>query len=178
VPTSKPPAPIGPSDHILGDVDAPITLLEYGDYECPYCGRAHPVVMEVLRRAGSDVRFVFRHFPLVELHPHALEAAEAAEAAGAQGQFWPMHESLIEHQRALDPKNLSRYAASLNLDLAQFEADLSTDRHLAKIERDIESGLRASVKGTPTFFIQGVQFEAPWSVDTLLAALRAATRAA
>src|SRR5690242_7629732 len=107
---SKLTPPVGPGDAILGDPNASVTLAEYGDFECPYCGRAHFAIQEVLRRVGRDVRFVFRHFPLSAMHPHAVRAAEAAEAAGAQGKFWPMHDTLFENQGALDNQDLVAYA--------------------------------------------------------------------
>jgi protein-disulfide isomerase len=168
--------PVGPADHILGDPDAPVTLLEYGDYECPFCGRAHLVVKEVERLMGPDLCFVFRHFPLAEVHPHALAAAEAADAAGAQGAFWPMHATLFEHQDALEPEDLLGYAEGLGLDLVRFRHDLATHARLAKVKADFMSGVRSGVNGTPTFFIDGERFDGSWELDTLTAALRAAAR--
>ena len=168
--------PVGPGDHVFGNPDAPVTLVEYGDYECPYCGRAHPVVEEVLRQMGPEARFVFRHFPLAEMHPHAVAAAEAADAAGAQGKFWPMHATLYENQGALEPEDLLGYAGALGLDVPRFARELATHAHLAKVEADFRSGVRSGVQGTPTFFINGVRHEAGWDAPTLLAALRAASR--
>src|SRR5919199_5615233 len=114
---SQLPLPVAERDHIQGPSTAPVTLVEYGDYECPYCGAAHPIVKEVQRRLGDRLRFVFRHFPLTNVHPHAQHAAEAAEAAGAQGKFWAMHDTLFEHQRALDDAHLEEHAAALGLDV-------------------------------------------------------------
>jgi protein-disulfide isomerase len=173
---SKLKPPVGSGDHILGDVDAPVTLLEYGDYECPYCGRAHIVLQEVLRRVGRDVRFVFRHFPLAEVHSHAQKAAEAAEAAGAQGKFWPMHDMLFENQDALETEDLIGYAEALGLDDARFVEDLETHAHLEKVKSDFRSGVRSGVNGTPTFFIEGARFDGSWDPDTLTAALQKAIR--
>lgn len=168
---------VGPADHVVGPPDAPVTLVEYGDFECPYCGRAHFVLREVMRRLDGDVRFVFRHFPLAELHPHALMAAEAAEAAGAQGKFWPMHDMLFENQDALELADLLGYAEDLELDTERFAIDLETHAHLDKVKRDFQSGVRSGVNGTPTFFIDGVHHDGSWDADTLTAALREAIRA-
>jgi protein-disulfide isomerase len=174
---SKLTPPVGPGDHVLGDSEAPVTLLEYGDYECPYCGRAYLVVKEVLREVSPEVRFVFRHFPLAEVHPHALAAAEAAEAAGAQGKFWPMHAALFENQDALEPADLLAYAEALGLDAARFVRELAAQTHLDKVQADFQSGVRSGVEGTPTFFVNGHRHDAGWDAATLLAALRAAIRA-
>ncbi|MDI1478177.1 thioredoxin domain-containing protein [Polyangium sp. y55x31] len=164
----------GPDDHVRGNTDAPVTLIEYGDYECPYCGRAHPAILDALRRMGSSVRFVYRHFPLTEMHRHALQAAEAAEAAGAQGRFWDMHDLLYENQAALGLTDLYGYAAALGLDQGRFQADLATHAHLGKIERDFNSGVRSGVNGTPTLFIQGMRYEGSRDPDALTAALQSA----
>jgi protein-disulfide isomerase len=168
---SKLKPPVGPGDHVLGRETAPVTLVEFGDYECPHCAAAHPIVKEVLRRAGPDVRFAFRNFPLTEMHPHAFLAAEAAEAAAAQDQFWPMHDQLFENQQALEPEDLVGYAKALRLDVERFAADLSRDAFAQKVKSDFSSGVRSGVNGTPTFFIDGVRFDDSWDPDTLLAAL-------
>jgi len=167
---------IGVGDHMLGDAKAPVTLVEYGDYECPHCGAAYPIVKDALRRAGKDVRFVFRNFPLSEMHPHAFRAAEAAEAAAAQGEFWPMHDLLFENQDALEPTNLAEYAKRLGLDSHRFTAELRDGTHAAKVRSDFSSGVRSGVNGTPTFFIQGTRLDGPWDLDSLVAALRGANR--
>jgi protein-disulfide isomerase len=168
--------PVGPGDHVAGDVNAKVTLVEYGDYECPYCGRAHRVVQEALRLAGPDVRFVFRHFPLAEAHPHALVAAEAAEAAGAQGQFWVMHDMLFENQDALAPEDLLAYAQAAGLDEVRFTRDLASHAYLARVQADFSSGVRSGVNGTPSFFVQGERLDAGWDLDTLVTALQEAPR--
>jgi len=168
--------PVGPRDHAQGSVDAPVTLVEYGDYECPHCGRAYPIVKEVQRRLGPKLRFVFRNFPLGEGHPHAEHAAEAAEGAAGQGRFWEMHDTLYEHQRALDDPHLVGYAAKLGLDATRFEQELHTGAHKARVREDFMSGVRSGVNGTPTFFINGVRFDDSWDPDTLTNALKAASR--
>ena len=168
--------PVGERDHVQGPADAPVTLVEYGDYECPHCGRAHPIVKEVQRRLGSTLRFVFRNFPLNESHPHAQHAAEAAEGAGARGRFWEMHDTLFEHQRALDDQHLVGYAKALGLDPVAFEHDLRAHAHKARVRQDFVSGIRSGVNGTPTFFINGVRFDDSWDPDTLTEALTAAAR--
>jgi protein-disulfide isomerase len=170
--------PVGAGDHVLGDADAPVTLVEYGDYECPYCGRAHAIVREVLRMVGAGVRFVFRHFPLAEVHPYALEAAEAAEAAGAQGRFWLMHDVLFERQEALEHGSLVAYAEALGLDTGRFARDLATHAHLARVKSDFRSGVRSGVNGTPTFFVQGTRLDGGWDFDSIAAALREAASGA
>jgi len=168
--------PVGERDHAQGPAHAPVTLVEYGDYECPHCGRAYPIVKEVQRRLGSTLRFVFRNFPLNESHPHAQHAAEAAEGAGAQGRFWEMHDSLFEHQRALDDQHLVGYAKALGLDPVAFEHDLRAHTHKTRVREDFLSGVRSGVNGTPTFFINGVRFDDSWDPDTLTEALTAAAQ--
>ena len=160
-------------DHVRGPEDAPL-LVEYGDYECPYCGAAYPIVQEVRRALGPNLRFVFRHFPLSQAHPHAQRAAEAAEAAGAQGEFWKMHDLLFQNQDALEDADLLRYAVSLKLDGERFTRELSSGLHADRVRRDFRSGVRSGVNGTPTFFINGVRHDAPWDLPTLTAALEAA----
>jgi protein-disulfide isomerase len=169
--------PVGERDHVQGPATAPVTLVEYGDYECPYCGEAYPIVKVVQRRLGDRLRFVFRNFPLAELHPHAQQAAEAAEAAGAQGQFWPMHDVLFEHQRALDGAHLRRYAAELGLDEGRFDRELSGHTYAGRVREDLLSGARSGVNGTPTFFLNGRRHDASYDLETLLAALEHARSA-
>jgi protein-disulfide isomerase len=168
--------PVGPRDHAEGPADAPVTLVEYGDYECPSCGQAYPIVKEVQRRLGSKLRFVFRNFPLTDAHPHAQHAAEAAEAAATHGKFWEMHDALYEHQRALDDVHLVGYAAKLGLDAKVFEAQLHAHAHKARVHEDFVSGVRSGVKGTPTFYINGTRFDDSWDPGTLADALKAASR--
>lgn len=164
-------------DHIRGPIAAPVTLLEYGDYECPYCGAAHPVTEAVQAALGDEMRFVFRHFPLTTIHPHAAEAAEAAEAAGAQGQFWAMHDLLYANQDHLEGPDLLRYAEALGLDLHRFVTDLTERVHAPKVQQDFLSGVRSGVHGTPTFFINGVRHEGAWDYPRLLAAVQRAAAA-
>jgi protein-disulfide isomerase len=166
--------PVGERDHVQGPANAPVTLVEYGDYECPFCGRAHPIVQAVQERLGRRMRFVFRHFPLTEIHPRALPAAEAAEAAGRQGRFWEMHDLLYENQPALDDPDLLRYAQHLGLDLPRFVSEVAEHVHEPRIREDFMSGVRSGVNGTPTFFINGIRHDGPWDVDTLSDALMAA----
>ena len=166
--------PIGPTDHVLGRPNAPASLVEYGDYECSHCARAHYEVAEVLRRVGNDVRYAYRHFPLTRLHPHALLAAQAAEAAGAEGRFWPMHSMLFEIQRPLDLAELMDCADTVGIDLLHFSRDLRAGLHLPKIESDFRGGVRSGVDATPTFFLNSVRLEGRWDADTLSAAIREA----
>ena len=168
---SKLTPPIGQDDRVLGPSTAAVTLTEYGDYECPFCGRAHQQVQKVIRDLAKSMRFAFRHFPLAQAHPHALLAAEAAEAAGAQGRFWPMHDLLFENQQALEVEDLLGYASALDLDMARFTDDLEGHVHLERVKRDFKSGARSGVNGTPTFFINLERFEASWDADTLEAAV-------
>jgi Na+/H+ antiporter NhaA len=166
--------PVDPDrDHIRGLVDAPITLLEYGDLECPYCGLAEPAVRELL--AGSDdVRYAWRHLPLRDVHPHAQLAAEAAEAAGCQDHFWEMHDLLLTHQDALEPRDLLGYAAALQLDLARFTDDLHRHASRTRIAADLESAAASGVVGTPTFFVNGRRHHGAYDVHALLAAVQEA----
>jgi protein-disulfide isomerase len=168
--------PVGTRDHTQGPADAPVTLVEYGDYECPHCGRAYPIIKEVQRRLGSKLRFVFRNFPISESHPHAEHAAEAAEGATTGGRFWEMHDLLYEHQGALDDRHLVGYATKLGLDGKTFERELRAHAHQARVREDFMSGVRSGVNGTPTFFINGVRFDDSWDPDTLTDALKAAIR--
>jgi len=167
--------PVSGRDHIQGNVQAPLTLLEYGDFECPYCGAAYPNVKQVQKRLGGQLRFVFRHFPLAQVHPHAEHAAEAAEAAGAQGMFWEMHDALYEHQDALDDLHLVQYAVDLSLDVARFELDMAAHTYAGRVREDFMSGVRGGVNGTPTFFINGQRHDASYDLETLLAALQQAS---
>jgi protein-disulfide isomerase len=159
-------------DHIQGSSTAPVTLVEYGDYECPYCGQAYPVIKEVQKRLGDKLQFVFRNFPLTEMHPHAQHAAEAAEAAAAQNRFWEMHDYLYEHQQALDDRYLEKYADYLGLDLAKFNTDMSSHVHADRIREDFLSGVRSGVNGTPTFYINEVRYDGSFDLETLLKTLR------
>jgi protein-disulfide isomerase len=167
--------PVGPQDHILGNPKALVTLVEYGDYQCPYCGAAYPILREVQRQMGDILRFVFRNFPLAEAHPHALLAAEAAEAAGAQERFWPMHDLLFEHQDALGLAHLAGYAKKLKLDLPRFTRDLETHAFRARVEEDFRGGIRSGVNGTPTLFVNDLRYDGEVGVGAIVAAVKAAT---
>jgi len=158
-------------DHIQGSPDAPFVLIEYGDYQCPYCGDAHDVVKEIEDRLGEKLCFVFRNFPLVEMHPYAEHAAEAAEAAAAQGRFWEMHDLLFENQNALEDEDLADYAAELGLDAKRLIAEVQSGAHASRIQKDLRSGEKNGVSGTPTFFVNGKLFEGEPIPDELIAAL-------
>ena len=161
-------------DHIQGSADAAVTLLEYGDYECPYCGAAYPIIKEVQARMGERLRFVFRNFPISTSHPHAEQAAEAAEAAAAQGKFWEMHDHLYENQKRLRDEDLRGYAEKLGLDVDAFDRELAEHVHAARVHEDFMSGVRSGVNGTPTFYIDGVRYDDSYDLETLLAALERA----
>ncbi|HEX9084969.1 MAG TPA: thioredoxin domain-containing protein [Gemmatimonadaceae bacterium] len=155
--------PVSTRDHAAGSGDAPVTLVEYGDYECPYCGMAHLIVKEAQRELGSELRFVFRNFPLAEAHPHARAAAQSAEAAATQGRFWEMHDMLFEHQDALEAEDLLAYAKSLGLDMQKFARDLADATITKRVRDDFGSGVRSAVNGTPTFFMNGVRHDGSWA---------------
>jgi protein-disulfide isomerase len=161
-------------DHIQGSAEARVTLVEYGDYECPYCGEAYPIVKEIQERMGEQLRFVFRNFPISTSHPHAQHAAEAAEAAGAQGRFWEMHDHLYENQRHLEDDDLRSYAHALDLELELFDKELSEHVHADRVHEDFMSGVRSGVNGTPTFFINGLRHDDSYGSGTLLPALERA----
>jgi protein-disulfide isomerase len=164
--------PVPDRDHIQGPIDAPIMLLEYGDYECPYCGEAYPVVKEIQERLGNRLCFAFRNFPLSNSHPHAEHAAEAAETAAAQRRFWEMHDLLYENQEALDDEDLAQYASALGLDARRLITEVQAGTHAARIKEDFRSGARHGVNGTPSFFINGVRYDGTPAVEELLAALK------
>jgi len=163
--------PVKEHDHIQGPIDAPCALVEYGDYQCPYCGDAHEIVKEVQERLGDKLCFAFRNFPLVDIHEHAEHAAEAAESAAAQGRFWEMHALLFENQNALDDDDLAGYAAELGLDPKRIMAEVESGAHAARIKKDLISGEQNEVNGTPTFFVNGKFFEGEPNVEDLVAAL-------
>ena len=166
--------PVTPDDHISGPANALVTLVEYADYECSFCGRAESSVKSVRRAMADNLRFVFRNFPLIESHPYAMQAAAAAEAADLQGAFWEMHDLLFQNQQALDEGSLLIYAADLGLDIGRFSTDLQSPDVLERIQRDIEGGIRSGVEGTPSFFINGWKYEGAWDQESLLSALKAA----
>ena len=168
--------PVSERDHSQGPATAAVTLVQYGDYECPYTRRSTTVVRAIQQQLGDQLRFVFRNFPLTEIHPHALHAALAAEAAAAQGKFWQMHDYLFNHQHTLEDSDLARFAGEVGLDMQQYTRAMSERRSLARIEEDMEGGERSGVQGTPTFFINGVLYSGSWEHDALLPALQAASR--
>jgi Na+/H+ antiporter NhaA len=170
--------PVDPDrDHIRGPADAPITVVEYGDFECPYCGQAEPVIRELLAGHG-DVRYVWRHLPLSDVHPRAQLAAEAAEAAGEQGAFWEMHDRLIDHQDALRPADLVRYARELGLDVDRFRADLRRHAGVTRVAEDVDSADLSGVSGTPTFFVNGRRHHGAYDIGALSAAVKTARKRA
>ena len=160
-------------DHWRGPADAPVTLVEYGDFECPYCGMAEPIVRELLADFG-DLRYVWRNLPLSDVHPNAELAAEAAEAAGAQGKFWEMHDLLLDHQDELRYSDLRHYAREIDLDLERFAEDLHENANTARIEEDVDSADLSGVTGTPTFFVNERRHEGAYDIETLSRAVRAA----
>jgi protein-disulfide isomerase len=157
-------------DHIHGSADGSIKLLEYGDYECPFCADAQLIVKEIQQRLGDDLLFAFRHFPLTNIHPHAEHAAEAAEAAGAEGNFWGMHDILFENQAALDDEDLATYAAGLGLDGTRLIREVASSVYAPRIRDDFKSGVRGGVNGTPTFFINGERYDGKVDLEHLLGA--------
>jgi protein-disulfide isomerase len=159
--------PVTASDHCLGADDAPLTLVEYGDYECPHCARALLIVRGLRHRFGADLRFVFRNLPLTAIHPHAEHAAEAAEAVALQDRFWAMHEILFENQNDLSDQALLRYAAQAGADVDAVTEALTAGATRARIAEDVEGGLRSGVEGTPTFFINGTRHDGPWDLRSL-----------
>jgi protein-disulfide isomerase len=176
--TARLVVPVGPRDHMQGPADAPVTLVEYGDFECPYCGAAYLIIKKVQEIMGDQLRFVFRHFPLTQIHPHAEAAAEAAEAAGAQGQFWEMHDALYESQPNLDPVHLVGYAHELGLDVPRLVRDLEKGTFRERVREDFMGGVRSGVNGTPAMFINGVRHDGSWELVPLLEALGNAAKEA
>ena len=158
-------------DHIRGRADAPITLVEYGDFECPDCGSAYEMIEDLRAFLGARLRFVYRHFPLTQLHLHAQLAAEASEAAASQRKFWQMHDTLFAHQHALDETHLAEYADQLGLALTPFLGALASHIHASRVHEDFLSGVRSGVNGTPTFFINEYRYDGPREFDSLLAAM-------
>ena len=163
-------------DHAAGDPLAPVTLVEYGDYECPHCGMAYPIVKSIQRRLGRKLRFAFRNFPLAESHPHARHAAESAEAAADQGKFWQMHDALFENQDRLEDDDLVALARHLRLDAQWIARALEEGTYTARVREDFRSGVRSGVNGTPTFFVNGQRYDGAWPDED--AFVRALERAA
>jgi protein-disulfide isomerase len=164
--------PVGKHDFITGPENAKITLIEYGDYECPHCGHAYPIVKKIQEKLGDDLRFVFRNFPLAEMHPHAMNSAEASFSVGEQGKFWQMHDTLYEHQDALDDKYLVQYAKELGVDTSKFKNDLQNHVYSGRVEEEFLGGLRSGVNGTPTFFINGVRHDGSFEFEPFLSTLK------
>ena len=163
--------PVGEGDHAVGPGTASVTLVEYGDFECPNCRKAYPIVKGMLQRFGPRLRFVYRHFPLTHLHGHAQHAAEVSEAAAAQGKFWEMHDRLFERQFALEDDHLISYAEELGLDAARVERELAAHVYKARVRDDFMGGVKSGANGTPTFFVNGVRFDGRWDPEPLAAAL-------
>jgi protein-disulfide isomerase len=160
-------------DHAQGRADAPVTLVEYGDYECPHCGAAYPIVKKVQQHFGKKLRFVFRNFPLNESHPHAEGAAESAEFAGSQEKFWSMHDLLFENQERLSVPLYAEIAKSIGLESAELRQALETRDFAARVRADFSGGVRSGVNGTPTFFINGKRHDAPFDYEDLKQAIDA-----
>jgi protein-disulfide isomerase len=167
--------PVTPEDHIQGAEDAPVTLVEYGDYECPHCGHAHPIVKRVQKHFGKGLRFVFRNFPLSEIHPHAESAAETAEFAGAHGKFWEMYDRLFENQERLGGPLYLELAEELGLSPAELRQALEEEKYKARVRGDFSSGVRSGVNGTPTFFINDKRHDGPFDYESLVLAIQEAT---
>ena len=169
---SKLIVPPNKEDHIQGNIDRSVTLVEYGDFECPYCGEAHPIVKKIQEIEGDSLGFIFRNFPLSEVHSHALHAAYATESAGKQDKYWEMHDLLLENQDALEDDNLKAYAEKLNLDIPQFLKDMESEEIAKKVQDDIKTGAESGVNGTPTFFINNIRFDGPTTLEHLLKAIK------
>jgi protein-disulfide isomerase len=158
-------------DHIQGPADAPVTLVEYGDYQCPFCGAAYPILKDVQARMGDRLRLVFRNFPITTSHPNAELAVEAAEAAAVQRRFWEMHDLLYENQDRLGGEDLHGYAGRLGLDVETFDRELAAHAHADRVREDFMTGVRSGVNGTPTFYVNGARYDGSYEAETLLAAL-------
>lgn len=166
--------PVSARDHAEGPESAPLTLVEYGDYQCPYCGAAFPVVKRLQKRLGKNLRFVFRNFPLTQTHPYAEVAAEAAEAAGLLGRFWPMHDVIYKNQETLTPESLVVWARRLGLEDKELAATFGLPEIAQRIKEDRMSGLRSGVNGTPAFYVNGVRYDGPQTYDAMLETLEGA----
>ena len=166
--------PVGKRDHIQGSSSTVVTLVEYGDYQCPFCGDVYPIIKKLQKHFGGQLRFVFRNFPLARIHAYAQRAAEAAEAAGAQGKFWEMHDYLFEHQEALDAENLVQAAVALGLDKVKFEHQVAERVYADRVQQDLQSGIDSGVGGTPTMFINGMRNDDEDDLETLKAKIEEA----
>lgn len=168
--------PIGRGDHIQGELNAPVKLVEYGDFQCPNCGEAYPIVKKVQEEMGNKLCLVFRNFPLKELHEHAFSAALAAEAAGKQNKFWEMHDMLFENQDSLNDEDLLRYALSLDLNMRRFTKDMKSAETAKDVRDDFSGGVRSGVNGTPTFYINDIRYDGSYDYDTILKVLEKEVR--
>jgi protein-disulfide isomerase len=162
---------VNKSDHTLGPEDAPVTLVEYGDYQCPYCADMRPMIKAIAKAMGPQLRFVFRHMPLLEMHPYAQHAAEAAESAAAQGKFWEMHDGIYQQQSELGSDLLHKLAVNLKLNIGLFDADLEARRYRPRVKRDFMGGMRSGVASTPAYFINGKRYEGALEQAALLSAV-------
>jgi protein-disulfide isomerase len=166
--------PVGKRDHMQGPSSAVVTLVEYADYQCPFCGNVHPIIQQLQKHFGDRLRFVFHNFPQARIHAYAQRAAEAAEAAAGQGKFWEMHDYLFEHQKALDAENLARAAGALGLDKVKFDREVAERFYADRVQQDIQSGIDSGVGGTPTIFINGVRNDGDDDFETLKASIHEA----
>ncbi|MGB7103279.1 MAG: DsbA family protein [Acidimicrobiales bacterium] len=157
--------PVGPEDHSAGPVDAPLTLVEYGDYQCPYCGQAFPIVERLRKNFADAMRFIFRNLPLADMHPHAEAAAEVAEAVALQGKFWEIHDTLYENQGDLSEAALRRYIEEVGADVQQATKDIAGGGPEKRVEEDFEGAIRSGANGTPTFFVNGVRYDGSWQYE-------------
>ena len=162
---------VNDNDQKQGNANAPLVLVEYGDYECPHCGAAYPIIKKLQRHFDDRLLFVFRNFPLAEMHPHALAAAQVAEAAALQGKFWPMHDRIFENQNSLSSQQLLNLAHATGANLEQLVKDMRTEKIREKVENDMEGGIRSGVNGTPTFFINGKRYDGYYEYELLKDAL-------
>ncbi|HEY4148981.1 MAG TPA: thioredoxin domain-containing protein [Chitinophagaceae bacterium] len=159
--------PVSDNDHSQGEKNAAIVLIEYGDYECPHCGAAYPVIKKLQKHFGGKLRFIFRNFPIAESHPHAVTAAYVAEASALQDKFWPVHDLIYEHQQNLSTKLLLSLAESAGVDIKQLSQDISTPAVTDRVEKDLEGGARSGVNGTPSFFVNGYKYEGYHEYDRM-----------
>jgi protein-disulfide isomerase len=165
-------APVTERDHVRGALDAPVVLVEYGDYECPYCGRAYWAIKELLDQLGDQLAFVFRNFPVTETHPRAEAVAEALEAAGGQGRFWEMHDWFYEHQHQLEGLDLEDHAGAIGLDVDLWKKEVRERAYRDRVHEDLETGRQSGVSGTPTFFMNGVRYRGDYEIGSMLAAIQ------
>ena len=168
-------APVTERDHVRGALEAPVVLVEYGDYECFHCGRAYWVIKRLREELGDELAFVFRNFPVPELHPRAESVARALEAASPQDHFWDMHDWFYEHQHELEGLDLEQHAQAIGLDVGRWKRDLQDPEYRERVREDVETGRGSGVTGTPTFFINGVQYPGSYDFESMLAAIRRAT---